>query len=137
MTFKFRFRTFGEFIEKLKKEALRNPPDVDFVGCFREEAVKDVLQEMKERKEIIDFLPTSKFSWADVKEGVDFYVIVVGAGRRRVLPVSVLNSKYIEAEREKHPSNFFVGVNENMSKGKIRQMVWRQLQTIVRISTRQ
>lgn len=134
---KFSFRTFGEFIENLKKEALRNPPDADFVGCFREETVKEVLQEMKERKEIIDFLPTGKLSWADVKEGVDFYVIIVGAGRRRVLPISVLNSKYIEAERQNHPRNFFVGVNENMSKGKIRQAVRRQLQTIVQISTRQ
>lgn len=138
MTFKFSFRTtFDQFIEKLKKEALRPPSDADFVGSFREEVVRKVLTEMKERKEIVDFLPTGKFSWADVRDGVDFYVIVIGVSRRRVLPISVLNLNYLEAEKRKHPRNFFVGVNDNMSKRKIRRTVRRQLQMIVWIATRQ
>lgn len=133
MSVKFRFRTLSEYLENFQQKASEvSSSQSKRVGYFREEVVREVLQEMKEKRRIIDFLQTGRFSRPDVIYGVDFYVIVMVDGRRRVLPISVVNPNFFEKERRKHPKNFFVGFKSDISsKEKAKELIRLQLLTII------
>lgn len=92
--------TFTGIIERIKR---RIRIDKSWgIGVLRENLTKKILEELKRERKIKDFLQTSRLSWADVIEGVDFYVVVV-KNRYEVIPLSITGLGWVKKHLNKHP----------------------------------
>ena len=83
---------------------MRNqPPSEETTGRRRETLVTQALRQLQKDRVILSFVRTGKLSYADVCKGIDFFVIVMGEGRRRTVSLSVTGPGWVDDHKEKHP----------------------------------
>ena len=95
-----------ELREHVMERAKKSDLESERIGKEREDFVEAILKEMKGEGIINDFLRTSKFSFADIQMGIDFYVVIIEKNYR-VIPISV-TGPYGALMEDKQP---VVGVN--------------------------
>lgn len=104
--------TLSEIQEKIRKRALKNSVHAINVGLNREDLVTLTLREMKQKHEIVDYLPTGRFSKADIK-GIDFIVITAGKSRYEKIKISVTGPRWVSCHQKKHPNVSVLCVEDN------------------------
>jgi hypothetical protein len=94
-------RKLFEKVNSLRRVYTRN----NITGKSREEIVTHVLQSLKKEGEIRDFIRTSSsenVGWADLIEGIDFYVVKINS-QYRVFAISVTGPSWVDAHLSRHP----------------------------------
>ena len=83
------------------------------LGRKREAMVNKALRELKDRGLIRGFVATGNLSWADIVNGVDFYIVYV-SNRYKVCSLSVTGRGWVEIKKRQHPDNqvICVGLEE-------------------------
>ncbi len=92
------------------------------IGKIREQKVEKALFKMKRDKEIINFLSSGNFSYPDVIDGIDFYIIFINK-RYRVIPLSVTGPDFVEDHRVKHPEVPIIAVKLSTPYQEIRERI--------------
>lgn len=95
----------AEILKKVKVKILQKTiPQTkeQKIGEIREQKVQHALQALKDKKQIVSYLRTAKFSFSDLIDGVDFMFIYV---RRtyQTCRFSVTGHKWIEEHQKNHP----------------------------------
>lgn len=93
---------FEEIRNRIFKRAKHDTRDSVERGELREQIVFSVLQEMKNKKEILDFVRTPKYGQADLIDGIDFYIVAMKR-ERVVVPIQVTGQYFVEEHKRKHP----------------------------------
>jgi len=92
------------------------------VGKLREKMVSDVLSNMKENKEISDFLSSGNLSSTDIFDGIDFYIVIIDKEYKSI-PISVTGPDFVEEHKRKHPDIPVVAVKLSSSYEEIRTKI--------------
>ena len=90
-------------VERLKQRErrFRGREILEGIGLRSEREVEKVLQDLKNKKKIRDFSPSSNF---DDRKGKDFFVVHCGKKEYYVIPIQVKSSKAGQRiHMEKHP----------------------------------
>ena len=82
------------------------------IGERREQKMAAVLQEMKNEGLIRDFLPTDVFSFQNIVEGFDFFVVHIDS-TYKICPLSVTGEGWVEEHKRKHPEIPVISITEN------------------------
>jgi hypothetical protein len=99
-------------------------------GDRREGLVFDVLAKMKKEKQILEFIKTPKFGYADIIDGIDFYIVVMRL-ERVVIPIQVTGLHLVEGHRKSHPLIPIVVVSEEEED--MKESVKGQILEIIRV----
>jgi len=73
------------------------------LGEDRQRIAAGVMAELKEEKFIRGFVSTGSRSHADVKKGVDFFIVKIIGGKYRIIPISITGERYAAKHAERHP----------------------------------
>lgn len=92
------------------------------VGMIREEKVRRALQALKDKKKIMSFLSTAKFSFADLIEGIDFMFIYVN-GTYQTCRFSVTGYQWAKEHEERHPEVPVIAVKLQESRWSIERKI--------------
>lgn len=92
------------------------------IGKIREQKVEKALLKMRDNKEIVNFVSSGNFSYSDVINGIDFYVIFVDK-RYKFIPLSVTGPNFVEDHRIKHPEVPVVAVRLSTPYKEIRERI--------------
>jgi hypothetical protein len=93
------------------KRSINDPPGSAERGNRREDLVFDVLAKMKKEKQILEFIKAPKFGYADIIDGIDFYIVIMRL-ERIVVPIQVTGLHLVEGHRKSHPLIPIVVVSE-------------------------
>jgi len=96
-------------------------------GDKRELFVESILVKMRDEGEIFSYIKVPKFSYADVEEGIDFYVIIIRK-ERIVIPLQVTGPRFVLEHKERHPEIDIVSVPDE---GEKEGEVYDQINTII------
>ncbi len=80
------------------------------IGKQREEKTAAILQEMKDKRIIRDFLQTDVLSFQNVVEGIDFFVVYIDM-IYRICPLSVTGEGWIGEHQDRHPEIPVIAIN--------------------------
>ncbi len=103
-----------EIQRKLRKEVLPKEKKTEWIGQMREEMVRSVLEELKQKGEIHDFVGTGKLTFADLIKGVDFIFVYV-EDVYKTISFSVTGPKWLAKHRAAHPEIPTISVRLNES----------------------
>jgi len=117
---------FAEIQREIQKRKESLPRHRSELGEKREDMAKRALQELKEDGLIYNFLPTRSLSWADVAEGVDFFIIYVGK-RYRVCRLGVTGRGWVEIQKRKHPENQIIFIDLEETQESVKNKVLRAI----------
>jgi hypothetical protein len=92
------------------------------IGKIREQKVLNALQDLKNRREIRDFLPVAKLSYLDLIEGVDFVFIYID-GCYKICKFSVTGGKWVEQHKQQHPEIPVLAIGLGESQESIEQKI--------------
>jgi len=92
------------------------------IGKIREEKVRRALQSLKDKKKIVSFLPTMKFSFEDLIEGIDFMFIYVN-GTYQTCRFSVTGHRWVKEHQERHPEIPVIAVRLKEGKWSIEKKI--------------
>jgi len=106
---------------KIEKKIL-GQPQAQEIGELREKKVLDALEDLKEKREIQNYLSQGKLSYADLG-GVDFIFVYVNDGAYKVCRFSVTGERWIKKHQERHPEIPVIPVDLNESRESIEQRV--------------
>lgn len=93
------------------------------VGDAREQMTAEVLSAMRHNGEIIDFIKTGPGELADVRRAIDFYVIVRGVTRRKVILLQVTGLGGVSKHTKRHPLVSLVVITEWTGLEEIRDQI--------------
>jgi hypothetical protein len=82
------------------------PTKSNLIGRIREDVVEKILIEMVKNKEIKSYLKTSSSytsTFADIFEGIDFYIIKVAETGYKVFKISVTGPRWVAERIKYHP----------------------------------
>ncbi|MFH1162166.1 MAG: hypothetical protein V1696_02735 [Candidatus Jorgensenbacteria bacterium] len=118
-----RKRTLASIVRSILEKMEGETPLGEFVGRERERLVRAVLEKMERQNAILGFVETGRFSYADVKKGVDFYVVVMRRRRREVVELSVTGPRRVKDHLRRHPEIPVIGVKMNEKIPKVEEKV--------------
>jgi len=73
------------------------------IGKRREFMVNKILKELKTSGIISGFVPSGRFSYSDIKEGIDFYVVRIDKRKYQSIPLSITGKAWVENHKKRHP----------------------------------
>jgi len=109
----------GMWFERLQREIVwRERMQIDTsknLGMVREEIVssacEEIQKEFQAQKRFFEFIRSERYGFADVIDGVDFYIIVLKQGVRKVFPINVTGPRWISDKQMKHPENCIISIS--------------------------
>lgn len=122
--------SFESLRERILKRAMSDPPGSAERGDKREDLVFNVLAKMKKEGRVLEFIKTPKFGYADIVEGIDFYLIIMRS-ERIVIPIQVTGIHLVEEHRKNHPLIPIIVVSEKDEN--MEEFVKNQILEIIRI----
>jgi hypothetical protein len=112
-------------LKKIPQKLLRKGPIKEnrrlVLGARREHLTDLALQMMRGRGEIINFLKTPPAGKADLIWGIDFYIVVLWGGRRRIVTLSVTGPQGLICHQLKHPELSHLAIRGSETIEKIRR----------------
>lgn len=103
-----------------------NPDSWDYrLGIEREDRIERILESMKRRLLIRGYVRIPRLSQADLIEGIDFLVVVVGETRYKTVRLSVTGERWAEEHFLKHPSIPVISVSESESDEEIETKIFK------------
>ncbi len=114
--------------DKLLAEA--RPNRARAVGILRQDIVREVLNQLKNRGLIKFYLQTEAFSWADLVEGIDFYIVVIKE-RYITIPISVTGPFWIRSHLTRHPDIPVVAVDLRNGLAKAKALAVKRILRII------
>ena len=121
---------FKDLVSKIERAMKKQSAHSREVGDERQKKVLSVLETLKKEKKIKDFLETGKLSFTDVREGIDCYVVLVGATYKTV-PLSVTGPIWAEEHRMQHPNVPVISVDLSFSDEALTRSIREQLAAIL------
>ncbi len=111
-------------ILKARSDGLR------MVGILRQDIVDDILVYLQGKGSIFFYLETEAFSWADLIDGVDFYIVVIKE-RYIAIPISVTGPFWIKSHLERHPDVPVVSVDLRKGLAKAKALATKRILRII------
>ncbi len=109
--------------EEIKKQR-KSPGELRSyeIGRQREGKTGTILQEMKDKGIIHDFLQTSDLSFQNVVEGIDFFVVYIDT-IYRICPLSVTGERWLEEHKRRHPEIPVIDIAENDTAASVKSKI--------------
>ncbi len=121
--------TISELRDKVIAEA--QPNRSRKIGILRQDIVDAVLGYLKEKGVITFYLKTESFSWADLIDGIDFYVVVIKE-QYVTVPISVTGPLWIKSHLERHPEVPVVSVDLRKGIAKAKALATKRILRIIK-----
>jgi len=118
---------FEEVRRRIMRRSKHDPPGAIERGDEREALVEEILKKMQSNKLILSYIKVPKFSYADIKDGIDFYLIVMRLGRV-VIPLQVTGPHFVSKHKMRHPEIHIVSVPEGEDK---KECIYNQIKRII------
>jgi hypothetical protein len=96
----------AEILKKVKVKILQKTifqTKEQKIGEIREQKVQYALQALRDKKKIVSYLRTAKFSFSDLIDGVDFMFIYIDR-TYQTCRFSVTGRKWIKEHQKNHPN---------------------------------
>lgn len=120
-----------EVVKNIRTKINGEPVITQVVGTAREELVGKILDSMKRAGTIHDYLKTGKLSFADVANGIDFYVVVRGEGALRTFKIDVAGPNASVARRQRQQRSQVVSVDLSLTRTAVEESITAQLLSII------
>jgi hypothetical protein len=101
------------------------------VGILRQDIVDAILGHFKDKGIIALYLKTKAFSWADLIDGVDFYIVVI-KDQYVTIPISVTGPFWIRDHLKRHPDVPVVSVDLRKGLAKAKAFATKRILRIIK-----